>query len=264
MSVNIIRHNAPAIMTVTLTTVLAGGLAACGTPASSSSSRAIPPGSGPTGASTGIPASSGDPLAGLSAEAIATQALANTKAAVSVRISGSGTDSGKPLTFSITLVKGKGCTGTMSEGAAGSLTLVEIGTTLWIKPTDAFWKGNTPVDPATLRILSGKYIHVKAGSGLGAVSSLCNLGAMFSNAANQLKGMVKGTPATVNGQPSLQLKDTGDAVSLFVSDTATPVFVRVVDPSSGGGTIDFTDYGAVTTITAPPASQILEGGKYGF
>jgi hypothetical protein len=49
-----------------------------------------------------------------------------------------------------------------------------------------------------------------------------------------------------------------------VSDTAKPVIVRIIDPSADGGTFDFSDYGAVTTVTAPPASQTLDGKKYGF
>lgn len=259
---NIIGHRAPAIRAAALATALAGGLAACSSPGSSASS----PGSGSAavGTSTGS-AASGDPLAGMSADDIATQAWANTKAAVSVHVKGSGTDSGKPLTFALTLVKGKGCTGTMSEGADGSFQIVMIGKTVWIKPDQAFWKANGGSDPATLSIVSGKYIKDAAGTGLGAMSTLCNLSNWIGgNGGDQATGMVKGTTVTVNGQPSLQLKDSGDSASAFVSVSARPLVLRIVDPSANGGTFDFTDYGTVTTVTAPPASQTLDGKKYGF
>jgi hypothetical protein len=250
-SVSCIRRTRPAIMAAALAAALAGGLAAC-TAATST---------GPAGSRS--PAAGGDPLAGLSADDIATQAWANTKAAASVHVTGSGTDSGKPLTFSLTLVKGQGCTGTMSEGTAGSFQIVMVGKTVWIKPDRAFWKSNGGNDPATLSIVSGKYVKDTAGTGLGAMSTLCDLD-NWIGAIDQATGMVKGMTATVNGQRALQLKDTGDTASAFVSDTAKPVLVRLADPSPGGGTFNFTGYGAVTAITAPPASQTLDGRKYGL
>jgi hypothetical protein len=201
----------------------------------------------------------------MSADDIATQAWADTKGAASVHVKGSATDSGKPLTFSLTLVKGKGCTGTMSEGTSGSFTIVMVGKTVWIKPDKAFWKANGGSDPATLSIVSGKYVKDTAGTGLGAMSTLCNLGNWIgSNGSDHAAGMVRGTTATVNGQRSVQLKDSGDTASAFVSDTAKPIIVRIADPSAGGGTFDFSGYGAATTIAAPPASQTLDGKKYGF
>jgi hypothetical protein len=273
--VNIIRHNGPAVAAAALATALAGGLAACGPTASSSTAGAASPGaasSGPAGAGSPGAASSGagsptaassDPLAGMSADAIATKAWAGTKAAASVHVDGSTMDSGKQIKFSLTLVKGKGCAGTMSEGASGSFRIVMVGKDVWIKPDDAFWKASGGSDPAVLSIVSGKYIKDSAGTGLGAMSSLCNL-SNWIGSAGQAAGMVKGATATVNGQPALQLKDTGDTASAWVADTASPVLLRLADPSSGGGSFDFTGYGATTTITAPRDSQTVDGKKYGF
>lgn len=258
---NIIHHNKPAIMAAGVSAMLAGGLAACGAAASSSPSGAA--GSGSAGATAGIPAASSDPLAGLSANAIATQAVANTQDAASVRITGSDTDPSKPLTFSVTLVRGKGCAGTLSDGANGRVAFVMIGDTVWAKPTDNFWKNNySGLDPATLAYLSGKYVKDSAGSGLSSVSTLCYQFAAIGS-LGLLQNVVKGITATVNGQPSLQLKDAGDAGYGYVSDTAKPLLVRLVDPSSHG-TLNFTDYGADTTIAAPPASQTLDGKDYGL
>jgi hypothetical protein len=253
-------------MAAGVTTMLAGGLAACGPAASSSSSGASALGSGPAGAtaSTVIATASSDPLAGLSANDIAAQAWANTQDATSVHITGSGRDSSGPLTFSITLVKGKGCAGTVSDGTNNTVAVVMIGNTVWVKPSDNAWK-KSPIgtDPAALAALSGKYIKVSAGSELGSGSALCHMLAAMGN-SGALQSVVKGSPATVNGQPCLQLKDPGGAGYEYVSDTARPVLVRLVVPSSDGGTFDFSDYGAVTTITAPPASQTLDGKKYGL
>jgi hypothetical protein len=198
--------------------------------------------------------------------AIATKALTDVKAATSVDVAGTVTDSGQTLTFDLTLVSGKGCQGTLTESKTGSFKLIYLGKKVWIMPDQAFYKSNGGNDPATLAILSGKWMEVKAGAGgIGSLSTMCTLSSLLGGfSSDSPSGMIKGATATINGQRAVKLTDTGDPAYVYVSDTATPELTRLYDPSSGGGTIDLTNYNAPASISTPPASKVLDGSKYGF
>jgi hypothetical protein len=113
----------------------------------------------------------------------------------------------------------------------GSFVLLKIGKTLWIKPNDAFWKHAAGDAGAALGdLVDGKYIK----------------------------------PSTKDsGQPALQLEDAADSANAYVTVSAQPEFLRL---ASGGseGQLDFTQYNAPLHLSPPPASQVLDGAKYGF
>jgi hypothetical protein len=224
--------------TTILAAALAAGAAACGSSTSS------------------------DPLAGLTSKQIATQAVTGTEAASSVRIYGQGSDSGQPLSIDLTIVKGKGCQGSFSEGNVGSFKLVYMGGTVWVLPDNAFYQANkVPADAQA--ILDGKYLEVKSTSnGLGSIAQVCTMSTLLGTFVGDA-GTTKGVKTTLNGQPAYKIADKTDAGFAYVTDAAPPQLLQVVKPGSGGGTINFS-YGTTTTITPPPASQVIDGSKYGF
>jgi hypothetical protein len=143
--------------------------------------------------------------------------------------------------------------------------MILIGKTVWIKPDDTFWKSQGGSSSAVLKVLSGKWIQTSTTSnGLGSLATLCSLNGLFGGMKSGATGLVKGSTATVDGVQTLELKDSSGPGILYVSDTASPVMVRLSDPSSGGGTFDLTGYGAPVTISAPPASETLNGKNYGL
>jgi hypothetical protein len=76
--------------------------------------------------------------------------------------------------------------------------------------------------------------------------------------------VVKGKVTTVNGQQALPLTDTSKGGTLYVTDTATPQVLQIVNTKAGNsGKITF-NVGAPVTVTAPPASQTIDGSPYGF
>jgi hypothetical protein len=248
-----------------LIAVLAAGAAGCSSARSSASSTGGS-GTAPAGSpsASGSTSSGGDPLAALSADAIGDKASADTAAASSVHVTGAGSVAGNPLKLSLAITRSGDCDGSYSEGKQGAFQMILIGKTVWTKPNDAFWKVNGGSDPAVLSIVSGKWIKDSTGSaGLGSMSALCSLRGLFGNLKSKATGLVKGTTGIVDGQRALQLKDSGDG-SVYVSDTATPLMIRISASGSGGATFDLTDYGVSPAITAPPASQTLSGKKYGF
>ncbi len=229
-------------------TLFAVGAAGCG-------------GAGPTGTSAG---SKANPLATLSAEQIARKAVADLGTAAAVHVTGWITDSGQRTGINLTLVHGKGCDGSMSMQKGGSFLLIMIGTALWLKPDETFWKSVGSNDPAVLKILVGKYMKASAKGGLSALGQLCDPRKLFGPSFENPTGVVKGKNATISGQPALELKDTQDSDSAYVSISARPQFLRIIGTGSDSGQLDFTGYGTLVTLTAPPARQTLDGAKYGF
>jgi hypothetical protein len=204
------------------------------------------------------------PLSGLSADQIATKAVDNLKTTSTVRVSGDVSSSGQTYELDLTLVRARGCTGTLAQTGTGSFKMIAIGGQVWIKPNRQFWKnaGGAGADAAVLQLLVGKYLKVKASSQLGSLSGFCGTSQLAGSFGSKLTGLVKGKTTTIAGQAALQIKDSGDASSIFVSDTAKPELLQL----SGGaqGNLEFTDYNIPMTLTAPPARETLSGAKYGF
>jgi hypothetical protein len=246
----------PVAIAVALLAVLAAG---CGATSTSTSTSA--PASASASPAPASPAPPGNPLAALTARQILTEAIADFKAASSVHVAGSERAAGQTFTMDLT-VGANGCTGTVGLGGQGSVLLLRIGGTLWMKPDDQFWKSALAAAPAALPAVEGRYVRLSpkgpATSSFGAFCYLSQLAGQVSGGENQL---VKGQTATIGGQLALQLKDTRQAGSAYVTLSARPEFLQTGDTS---GHVDFTDYNAPLALTAPAASQTVAGSKYGL
>jgi hypothetical protein len=230
---------------VSLLAVLAAG---CGSSSSASG----------TAAST---ASSGNPLAAMTAQQILTKAIADFKASSSVHVAGS--DNGSGQTFAIDLTIGtSGCTGTVALGGQGSMRLLRIGRTVWIKPDNEYWKSALNAAPEDLPAVEGKYVRLSPkGPVTSSFSSFCYLSQLAGQFSGGEDRVVKGRTATVLGHLALQLRDIQETGSAYVTLTATPELLQTV---ASGVHIDFTDYNAPLALTPPAASQTVTGSKYGL
>jgi hypothetical protein len=239
----------PVAIAVSLLAVLAAG---CGAGSSTSAS---------TSTSTASASTAGNPLAALSAKQILAKAIADFKASSSVHLAGSERDSGQTFTMDLT-IGANGCTGTVGLGGQGSMRLLRIGSTVWMKPDSKFWKSSLNATPADLSAVKGKYVRLSPkGPVTSSFSSFCYLSQLAGQFTGGQDRVVKGQTATINGQPALQLKDTQQAGSAYVTISATPEILQTGD---SGGHVDFTDYNAPLALSAPPASQTVAGSEYGL
>lgn len=236
-----------------------GSVAACSASGTSTAS-----GTSSTPGSTASASAQGGALDGLSADQIASRATADLKVVSSVHVKGSVQSSGQTIALNLTLGT-QGCTGTMGISGEGSFVLLKIGKTLWIKPDDKFWNHAAgSAGSAVIDLVSGKYIKPSAkGSSLASIGALCNPAQFAKSFGSNMTGMAKGSTTTIAGQPALQIRDSGDAASAFVTVDAKPQFLRL-DGGGSNGRLDFTDYNAPLHLTAPPAAETLDGAKYGF
>jgi hypothetical protein len=248
-----------AVPAALIAAALIAGTAACS--GSSSQSAASASAAGTAAATSASPTA--DPLASTSANQVVTTALNNLKSATGVHISGTLSSSGQTISLDLALAQDKGCSGSMSLKGKGSFELIYLNKNLWMKPDDQFYK-NVGAGSA-LSLLSGKWLKPSSNSGMSDFATFCTVSGLAGSFSNSVPGGVTkavGTP--INGQPTVEIKDTAHSAAMYVSDTATPEVLRITASGSGGGQLDFSGYGAPATISAPPADQTINGAQYGF
>jgi hypothetical protein len=255
--VTVFRGVAPAAI---LAAAVVAGAAGCG---SSPGHAAASAASATSGGGKPAAAKTPDSLSGETADQIVTKAVADFKAASAVQVAGRVTNSGQVIGMDLTLAESQGCTGTMSLAGKGAFQLVELHGKFWLKPNDQFYKSYGA--GSVLPLLSGKWLAPGKSSGLADFTKLCSLntlaGALGSAAPD---GLTKSAGPVIDGQPTVKITDIGDSAAVYISDSATPEMLRLVATGSDGGNLDFRDYGAAEKITAPPASETINGSQYGF
>ena len=209
-----------------------------------------------------------DPLASMSAAQVAAEVTANAKAASSLTLAGSMTQAdGTGETASLAVKPSQGCTGTIGTVGKGSFKLIKIGSTIYLNPDKQFWESNGGAAASTIiNLVNGKYIKISStDKNMGSVADLCDVAQMFSTDGKQ-DTLTKGKVTTLNGTRVLPLNDTPDGSVSYVTDTSKPQLVEITSPKGakdGSGKITVT-YGAPVTLTAPPASQVIDGSKLGL
>jgi hypothetical protein len=216
-------------------------------------------------AAAGCSASSTDPLAGLSGKQVLTKSVDDLKASPSFTISGTVTSSGSPISINLGFRPGQGCEGTVSAAGKGSLTMVVIGTTAYVKPDNTYWKAVAGAQASqAIATFGGKYLKGQTtDSTIAGLTQYCDLNSITSQ-LTQPSNVVKGTVTTVNGKEALPLKDTAKGGTLYVAHASSPLPIELVnDTGTAKGTLTF-DVGAPVSLTAPPASQTVDATKYGL
>ena len=147
---------------------------------------------------------------------------------------------------------------------SGTADLVEAGSIVYIKLDASFFK-SLSLPSSLLSEVTGKYIKVTSKSDLGRFAQLCEPSTLASSFDKEVSGFVKDGTATINGQPTEAFKQPSHAGSgiVYISQASTPEIVRLHGPS-GEGQVNFTNYNAPATITAPPTSEVIQGSKFGL
>jgi hypothetical protein len=218
------------------------------------------------------------PLESLS-DTMMTSAFANMKAAQSLTIAGSGTESGQSYSLDLGFKPRQGCAGTIGYGTQGSIKFTVKGTTIYFKPDNTFWETQDAANAASIiSTQNGRYIETStSNTSLKDFVQVCDLyqsvgpsnpvaGVSTAAMVTPLGGYDIGQVTTLDGIPVLPLKDSSGGV-VYVSDTGRLEVVKTSQDKAGsGGTYGaFTfNVGAPVTLTAPPASQVLAGSTLGY
>lgn len=228
-----------------------------------------------------------DPLAGLTAKQVLTQAMANFKAARSLTVDGlisepaaAGNVSGAPgmtleglvrgpvvnITVHMGIVPGKGCTGTAETLAKGSITFIAAGQEVYLKPDGAWWETNAGSGGTGIsQFIGDRYLKESAAENGQSVTATCAL-TPLPGLGTPTGTVIKGQVTTVNGLRVLPLNGAHDDV-LYVTDTTKPEIAGIFqpEPDSDGDYGNLTvRVGAPVALAAPSPGQAVDASDFGL
>jgi hypothetical protein len=259
--------------------ILAAALAATAAACSSSGSSSAPAAVTTTGSSTASASATGSPasasaspastakLTGTAATALVSKAVANTEAAPSVVVKGTGVSTGtagQTVSFDLTLVQKAGCQGTIAQSKTETFQLVETGGSVWLKPSTAYY-ASLKISKAALALVADKWIKVKStDTQIGDLPKICSFSGLFGSLKTPTGAAYVATPTTYAGQHVYQVTQSGQQGYAYVTNSATPTLAKLAEPGATGGVITFTVSSTPLTITAPSAAESINGSALGI
>ena len=223
------RRRSP-ILAALLIALLAALLAGCGGSSSSSSS-------------------SGNGVADKSPTAIIAATKAAADGAKSVHVSGSLVSGGSPITLDMDLLAGKGGRGQLSQDGL-SFELIEVGGTVYIKGSQAFYKhiGGS----AAAQLLQGKWLKAPANSSdFASLGQLTNLRELIDQTLSDHGSLTNSGTTTVKGQKVVGITDKTEGGTLYIAATGKPYPVEIAKNGAGSGGITFDRWDEPVTLSAP-------------
>jgi hypothetical protein len=196
-----------------------------------------------------------DPLAALTANQIASKAVADLKFADSVHMAGTVPVSGVATTMDGTIAK-SACDMSITMAGKGAAQIILIGSSTWLKANAEFLESQNAgaQGQAAAAEFAGRYLKMPASFASNA-QNFCSLDGLVKQVTSGNNGgMAKGKTVTIGGQQALELKATDGSIG-YVSVSAEPELLRV---SKGSDHIDFTEHNAPVTINPPPAGQVVD------
>lgn len=209
-------------------------------------------------------ATSPDPLKNWSVAHIEATAIANAEAASSLTLRGSFRQSGQTVTLNIGIKKGHGCTATTVESKTGTMKMIVIGKTVYLYLDKKFWTSVGGSNGAAIYAqINGRYMKVSSASLAKSLTPMCNLQGDLTESGSKVT-VSRGRVSTLDGVRVLQLKNS-DGSDVYVTDSSKPEIFEITTTkgSNGVGALR-VNVGARVALAAPPASDVVNGARYGF
>jgi hypothetical protein len=183
----------------------------------------------------------------------AAKVLADAKAAAdsasSVRVSGSISSHGTPITLDLSMANGK-AKGSMSTSGF-KFQLIRIGDTAYIQGSDDFYKHFAGA--AIAQLLHGKWLKASIVSGrFASLAPLTSISLLFGKVAANHGKLANDGATTFQGQKVVEIRDTSDNSKLYVAATGKPYPVGIVGGKKRqSGTITLGDWDKSLSVSAP-------------
>jgi hypothetical protein len=239
-----IRRTASA---VAVAAVAAVAVSACGSSSGGSSST-----SG-TGGSSSSSSASSNGITSKSADQIFNTAVTTAEAATSVHVVGAIKSGAQSVGLDLSIVQGKGASGTISEGSA-SFKLISVGGSYYIQPDRSFLL-KFAHSSAAADLFKGKWLKASSTDGsFASFGQLTSIKSLIGSLPNGHGTLTKGSTSTLAGQPAIAVTSSHGG-TMYVATTGKPYPLQVSKTSgSQSGKVTFSDYDKPFTITAPTNS----------
>lgn len=217
--------------------------------------------------------SSGKPFKGQNADSIAEKAVAATKSASSVRLSGiERQQGGQSMKVDFHVDRNNACTGTVtSKGVKADVLRADQD--LYVKGDKDYWRNTFKAQGQTgaaadklIGKLQDRWVKVPTtDKSMRGVCDKDQFLAAMDRDKSERKGMTKGTTTEVDGREALQLKKRGtggEEVTMYVATQGKPYILKA--ESTGGdnpSSTVFSDYGKKVDAREPSAKDVVDPQK---
>ncbi|WP_328719886.1 hypothetical protein OHT52_10590 [Streptomyces sp. NBC_00247] len=254
------RTAAAAVCTLSVLT-----LAACGSEGGDTATDAKKGGA----ASSAAPAEK-EPFADMSGPDIVSAAFKNIHKATSLRLSVDMRSTDAPLKADFsTTVDGARCTGTTDMGAGGSMSIIKIAETVYMKLDETMLRaqseGESEADiQATVDMVADHWMAEKASDpDTKDMIGFCDLKSLLSEFEEGDTEAKKAGTTTFDGTPALRLteKDGEETYSVLVSTKGDPQLLQIT--TTGGDepmTMTFSDLDKPVVAEKPAAKDMVDLG----
>ena len=193
--------------------------------------------------------SSGNGIGSSSATAILAAASKALSTVHSVRINGTTKSSGTSVGLDLSVVAGKGATGTLILRGR-SVQIISVAGKLYMNGNSAFWQrlGNS----TAASLFAGKWIE--SPTGVSSFGKLFDLHSLLGSALQQAKldkSLQKGATTTIDGQSVIAVTDPRKSATLYVATSGPAYPLELLKKGTSSGRIVFSDYNQPVTLKAP-------------
>jgi hypothetical protein len=208
------------------------------------------------GSSSGSSGSNGAASNGItskSADQILSTAITAAESAKSLHVAGAIKDSGQSVGLDLSIVAGKGASGTISEGSA-SFKLVDVGGNFYMQPDQAFLLKFAHTQAAA-ELLKGKWLKGSStDANFASFGELTSIKTLMGSLTQGHGTLTKGATSTLGGQSVIALNSSKGG-TMYVATTGKPYPLEVSKDSGGqSGKVTFSGYNKAFAITAPANS----------
>ncbi|MFD6529039.1 hypothetical protein [Streptomyces sp. NPDC060184] len=211
-----------------------------------------------------------EPFADKSGPEVVNAALKNIRKATSLHLSVDMTSVDTPIKADFsTSVDGGQCTGTMAMGDQGSMAVIKIDQTVYMKLDEAMLRTQSEGEPeadvqATVDAVADHWMTEKASDpDTKNMIEFCDLESLLKDFEDGDTEAKKVGPTTHAGAPAFRLteKDGEETYTILVSTGSTPQLLQV---SSTGGdepmTMTFSDFDKPVVAEKPAAKDMVDLG----
>ncbi|GAA3075816.1 lipoprotein [Streptomyces roseofulvus] len=224
------------------------------------------PGSAPAAA-----APSPDPFDGLTPARIADRAVAATRSADSLRMTGEVVTEGQHLDVDFSVDDQGSCQGRIGVDD-GSAELRRLDDITYMKGDEEFWRismtsqgvPENQIAPI-IELVKGRWLKIAPGqAGSGDLGEVCDLDSLLDGLGRDpedRRGLTRGPDREIDGTPvaTLVKKDGDETTTVSVAQEGKPYIRQVV--RTGGeepGRMTLSDFDRPVKVTAPPADETVD------